>query len=107
MPAIGILGVIASLPIWFPVAASAVCFTMLPIAYLTFLIMNNKRSYIGDAVGSGWSRFLLNTILVIALAVATIGSGIKIYDNVVKKVLPAAEPVVTGPALPSAAGASN
>ncbi|QDV63492.1 divalent metal cation transporter [Crateriforma conspicua] len=91
-PAIGILGVVATLPIWFPVAASAVCFTMLPIAYLTFLIMNNKRSYIGDAVGSGFPRLLFNTILVIALAVATIGSGIKIYGNVIKKIMPAKEP---------------
>lgn len=90
-PSIGILGVIASLPMWFPVAASAVCFTMLPIAYLTFLIMNNKRSYIGDAVGQGFSRLVFNIILVIALAVATIGSGIKIYDNVIKKILPAKE----------------
>jgi Mn2+/Fe2+ NRAMP family transporter len=89
VPAIGILGVIATLPIWFPVAASAVCFTMLPIAYLTFLIMNNKRGYIGDAVGSGFSRMLFNIILVIALAVATIGSAIKIYGNVIKKVMPA------------------
>ncbi|TWT83270.1 manganese transport protein MntH [Planctomycetes bacterium CA13] len=91
VPAIGILGVVSSLPIWFPVAASAVCFTMLPIAYFAFLIMNNKRSYIGDAVGSGWTRVAFNIILVIALAVATIGSGIKIYGNVIKKLLPEKE----------------
>jgi len=83
-PAIGLLGVIASLPIWFPVAASAVCFTMLPIAYLTFLIMNNKRSYIGDAVGHGISRLVFNTLLVIALLVATIGSLIQINKKVIQ-----------------------
>ena len=99
-PAIGILGVISSLPIWFPVAASAVCFTMLPIAYLTFLIMNNKRSYIGDAVGSGFSRLVFNIILVIALAVATIGSGIKIYGNVIKKIMPAKEAPAAAAMLP-------
>ena len=53
VPAIGMLGVVTKTPLWFPVAASAVCFTMLPIAYMVFLIMNNKRSYIGDAVGTG------------------------------------------------------
>ena len=82
VPAIGILGVVTSLPIWFPIAASAVCFTMLPIAYVLFLIMNNKRSYIGDAVGSGLGRFVFNTILVVALAVATIGSAIKLKSGV-------------------------
>jgi hypothetical protein len=57
---------------------------MLPIAYLAFLIINNKRSYIGDAVGKGLGRFVLNTILVVALAVATIGSIIQINNRVVQ-----------------------
>lgn len=93
VPAIGIFGVITNLPIWFPIAASAICFTMLPIAYVLFLIMNNKRSYIGDAVGHGVSRILFNTILVIALAVATIGSFIKFKGGVIDKVFTKSETV--------------
>jgi hypothetical protein len=87
-PAIGIFGVVAKLPFWFPVVASAVCFAMLPIAYLTFLIMNNRRSYIGDAVGQGIGRWLFNLVLILALAVATIGSVIQIKKRVVDKLLP-------------------
>lgn len=87
-PAIGVLGVVTQTPIWFPIAASAVCFTMLPIAYVVFLIMNNKRTYIGDAVGHGWKRVAFNAILVIALAVATIGAGIKVKSNVIDKLFP-------------------
>jgi len=83
VPAIGILGVVTTTPIWFPIAASAVCFTMLPIAYIMFLLLNNKRSYIGDAVGGGLGRVLFNLILIVALGVATIGSAIKIYQKVV------------------------
>jgi Mn2+/Fe2+ NRAMP family transporter len=83
-PAIGLLGVVAKLPFWFPVAASAVCFAMLPIAYLAFLIMNNKRSYIGDAVGSGTKRVVFNAILVVALLMATIGSIIQINNRVIQ-----------------------
>ena len=85
-PTIGILGVITKLPFWFPVAASAVCFAMLPIAYVIFLILNNKRSYIGDAVGKGFSRLLFNLILIVALAMATIGSVIKFKGGVIDKV---------------------
>jgi manganese transport protein len=99
-PAIGIFGVVASLPIWFPIAASAVCFTMLPIAYLIFLIMNNKRSYIGDAVGHGWKRAAFNMILMVALAVAFVGSAIKIKGNVINKLFkpkPAVEATDTTP----------
>lgn len=88
VPAIGILGVVTNLPIWFPIAASAVCFTMLPIAYLLFLVMNNRRSYIGDAVGSGPKRWIFNALLVTALAVATIGSAVKIKSGVIDKLFP-------------------
>ncbi len=87
-PAIGVLGVVTQTPIWFPIAASAVCFTMLPIAYIAFLVMNNRRSYIGDAVGGGWRRITFNTILVVALAVATIGAAIKIKGNVIDRLFP-------------------
>jgi len=86
VPAIGILGVVTTTPIWFPIAASAICFTMLPIAYAMFLILNNKRSYIGDAVGSGIGRVIFNIILVIALTVATVGSAIKFNSNVIGKI---------------------
>ncbi|MBN1590436.1 MAG: divalent metal cation transporter [Pirellulales bacterium] len=83
-PSIGILGVVAALPFWFPVAASAICFAMLPIAYLAFLIMNNRRSYIGEAVGRGPGRVVFNAILVVALAMATIGSIIQINNRVIQ-----------------------
>lgn len=109
-PAIGLLGVATTLPIWFPVAASAVCFTMLPIAYLAFLIMQNKRSYLGDAVGKGFSRLVFNLILVIALAVATTGSVIQIKKRVIDNIWPAKKvqtpeqqiPAPTTPPVPDA-----
>ena len=86
VPAIGILGVITNTPMWMPVAASAVCLTMLPIAYVIFFIMNNKRSYIGDAVGTGWKRAVVNFILLVAIAMATIGAAIKIKGGVIDKI---------------------
>lgn len=85
-PCVGVLGVVVMLPMWFPVAASAVCLTMLPVAYLIFFYLNNKRSYIGDAVGFGWKRFALNVMLTLALVCATVGSAISIKGNVVDKI---------------------
>jgi len=49
--------------------------------------MNNKRSYLGDAVGSGFRRFAFNAVLVVALAVATIGAVIKIKGGVIDKLI--------------------
>lgn len=85
VPAIGILGVVTTMPIWFPIAASAICFTMLPIAYVMFLILNNKRSYIGDAVGHGVGRVVFNVLLIVALTVATVGSVIKLKSGVIDR----------------------
>jgi len=96
VPAIGILGVVTKVPLWFPVAASAICLTMLPIAYIAFFLMNNKRSYLGDAVGHGWKRAVVNVILLAAIAMATVGAAIKIKQNVVDKVWPAA-PAASAP----------
>jgi len=104
-PSIGFFGVVAKLPFWFPVAASAICFAMLPIAYVIFLILNNKRSYIGDAVGSGARRVVFNVLLVTALAMATIGSAIKIKSNVIDKLFPEKSPAAA-PAEPGEQGTS-
>jgi manganese transport protein len=86
VPVVGLLGVVTTTPLWLPVAASAIAFTMLPIAYLTFLIMNNKRSYLGDAVGRGWKRVAFNVILAIAVAMSVVGAGIQIKTRVIDKI---------------------
>ena len=96
-PAIGFFGVVSSLPLWLPIVASAICLTMLPIAYLIFLIMNNKRSYIGDAVGKGLKREVFNVILVMAVVFASIGAAIQVKQRVIDKIF-TSPPAVTTPA---------
>lgn len=95
-PSIGIIGVILPSPFWMPVVASAICLTMLPIAYIIFALMNNKRSYIGDAVGKGPRRWVFNGAIVAAIALAVIGAGININDKAIKPVMarifPSAKP---------------
>jgi Mn2+/Fe2+ NRAMP family transporter len=98
VPAIGVLGVMIKSPIWLPVLASAIAFTMLPIAYVAFFILNNKRSYLGDAVGRGWKRSVVNIVLFIALAMALVGSAIKIKMGVINRIFPKKEAVE--PAVP-------
>ncbi len=87
-PAIGLLGVMIPSPLWLPVLASALAFTMLPIAYLAFLILQNKRSYLGEAVGRGWKRAAFNFVLVIALAMSVVGASIRIKTGVVDRLFP-------------------
>jgi hypothetical protein len=93
VPVVGLLGVVSSTPLWLPVVASAICFTMLPIAYLTFLLMNNRRGYLGAAVGHGWKRALFNLLLAIAVAMSVVGAAIQIKSRVIDKLLPPKPPV--------------
>lgn len=86
LPVVGVLGVVTTTPLWLPIAASAIAFTMLPIAYLTFLVMNNRRSYLGDAVGHGWKRVTFNVILSIALLMSIIGAAIQLKTRVLDQI---------------------
>ena len=101
VPAIGILGVVTTTPLWMPIAASAICLTMLPIAYITFFIMSNKKSYIGEATGHGWRRVVFNVILLAAIAMATIGAAIKIKGGVIDKIPQLLKPAASAPAEPA------
>ena len=99
LPSIGMLGVMIKLPFWFPVFASAICFTMLPVAYLIFLIMSNKKSYLGDEVGKGPLHAIFNLILVVALVISIIGAAIAVKDRVIGTIKKnVAKPAVTAPA---------
>jgi hypothetical protein len=93
-PAVGVAGVVFELPLWFPIAASAICLTMVPVAFLIFLILSNKRSYIGDAVGKGPMRWIFNGLLIITLVVATIGAMVKIKTGVFDELIPSKPAVV-------------
>jgi len=104
-PAIGILGVMIKQPIWLPVLASAIAFAMLPVAYVSFIILQNKRSYLGEAVGRGFRRIAFNTLLLIALIMALIGSGIQINNRVIKPIFGAKAAPIEAPAVPATDGA--
>jgi hypothetical protein len=87
-PSIGVFGVVFQLPFWFPIAASAICLTMLPIAYFLFFMMSNNRHYLGNAVGKGVWHWIFNLILIIALIAATTGAIIRVKSGVYDKIFP-------------------
>jgi hypothetical protein len=49
--------------------------------------MNNKKSYLGDAVGTGGIRVVRNVILMIAIAASVIGSAVLIKIRVIDLLL--------------------
>ncbi len=75
VPAIGILGVLIDLPLWLPIAASALCLTMLPIAYIAIFLVYNKGNV---------QKSVFNFFLVGAIILCTVGAAIKLQGSVGK-----------------------
>lgn len=63
------------LEFWLAVPASVFCFVLLPIAYFGFLVLNNRRDYLGDHMPRGWVRVVLNVVLGLIIAAVTAGSA--------------------------------
>jgi hypothetical protein len=77
IPAIGMLG-----PFYWASAApalatptSVICGAVLPIAYLTFLLLMNSRAALGDAMPTGVVRLVWNLLMLTATLVAGFGSA--------------------------------
>jgi manganese transport protein len=77
---IGILGAFYPTPFWLPVIASSIALVMMPIAYIAFFILQNKRSYLGDAVNKGFKGTVWNILLLLAILVVAVGAIVKILS---------------------------
>lgn len=82
VPVVGLLGVVTSTPLWLPVVASAIAFTMLPIAYVTFLVLYNRPSCGGTGFAATPARLIYNLVLVLAVALSVVGAGIQLKTRV-------------------------
>ena len=67
---------------WLAVPTSVFGMVLLPIAYITFFLMINSKSLMGDALPQGNKRIVLNAAMLVALGAATIGAGWSIWSKV-------------------------
>jgi len=77
---IGILGAFYPTPFWLPVLASSTALVMMPIAYVAFFLLQNKRSYLGDDVPRGIKGLAWNTLLIVAILVVAAGAAAKLLS---------------------------
>jgi len=61
------------------VPTSVFCFTLLPVAYVTFFLMMNSKSLLGKEMPTGGRRVAWNTLMGIAVTAASIGSVYMVY----------------------------
>ncbi|MGB6220471.1 divalent metal cation transporter [Haloferula sp.] len=55
--------------------------SLIPIAYLTFFLMMNSKSILGDQLPKGRSRIIWNTLMLFATSIATFGSVWVLYGK--------------------------
>jgi hypothetical protein len=77
---VGILGAFPPTPFWLPVLASSIALVMMPIAYVAFFVLQNKRSYLGGDVNKGLKGAVWNILLLLAILVVAAGAIVKILS---------------------------
>jgi Mn2+/Fe2+ NRAMP family transporter len=66
---------------WLAVPTSLIGGALLPIAYITFLLMMNSKSLLGDALPKGASKMRWNVLMVIAAGIATVTTAFNLWYN--------------------------
>ena len=66
---------------WLAVPTSVFGMVLLPIAYVTFLLLMNNRRVLGDATPSGGLRVGVNLLLGLAVVLATVGACVSIASK--------------------------
>ena len=67
---------------WLAVPTSVFGACLLPVAYITFLLLINQRSLLKDQMPSGMARLLSNGVMFVAASVATVTSLYTVWSKV-------------------------
>lgn len=80
-PAPGILGVLfwSKMGPWIAVPTSAICGVLLPIAYIGFFIMHNRKDYLGEDKPKGGQAVVWNVVMLVAIVAALASAVYYIY----------------------------
>lgn len=68
--------------LWLAILTSSFGMMLLPIAYVTFFMLMNSRSIMGDQRPRGFSRLTWNVLMGISVIGAFIAAGTAIYDKI-------------------------
>jgi len=80
-PAIGAFGVALKVPFGVGVFCSASCVIFLPMAYICFMVLHNKKKYMGEAMPRGAKRLFWNAGMALAIIVVTASAVVSIAIN--------------------------
>jgi manganese transport protein len=78
---IGFFGAFYSMPFWLPIVTSSANIVMMPLAYICFFLLANRKDFMGSFVNQGFKGWLLNIGMLIAVLVMVLGAAIKIINT--------------------------
>lgn len=83
IPAPGVLGVVLwkYMGSWIAVPTSAICGLLLPIAYIGFFLLNNRRRYLGKDTPSGPKALTWNIAMIVSIAIVIASSLYYLYSK--------------------------
>ena len=83
LPAVGVLGpfVWSKTAAYLAIPTSVFGMALLPIAYVTFLLLMNSKSVLGDDLPKGGKRVLWNVLMIFALALSTVGASWAVWSK--------------------------
>ncbi len=72
MPTVGVLGAFFwnQAQMWLAVPTSVFAATLLPVAYLAFMLLLNQKKFMGEDIPRGGVRFVWNILMIIAVALS-------------------------------------
>ncbi|MHC4637337.1 MAG: divalent metal cation transporter [Planctomycetota bacterium] len=69
---------------WIAVPASAICGLILPFAYIIFIVLQNKKEYLGSAKPVGIRSLVWNALMIIALLTSVASAAYYLYSKIIK-----------------------
>ncbi|MEW6071982.1 MAG: divalent metal cation transporter [Planctomycetota bacterium] len=80
-PATGVVGVVAAAPLTVAITASTLAAPLMPVTVVCFLVLMNRRSYLGEATPRGIRRLVWNGGLGLAAAALTVNACFALRAN--------------------------
>jgi Mn2+/Fe2+ NRAMP family transporter len=97
VPAVGVIGVIIKFPWVAAITASSLAACLMPITVICFIVLMNRRSYMGDETPAGGYKLVWNGMLLFAVLVIGVASFFGLQKNwgtLKSHLVPAAEAAV-------------
>jgi Mn2+/Fe2+ NRAMP family transporter len=81
VPAIGVIGVLIKFPWFLAITASTLAAPLMPVTVICFLILLNRKTYMGDQTPVGGYRLLWNGMLVASILIMSVAASFGLKAN--------------------------